>query len=125
MRICSAIIVCVLLSGCSYQATWQTLNVIDGAQTMHLAASPECFHERAWLTHSLVGKHPTHAEVTGVMALYAVGYYFASEWLEDKAERGGPWPAIQHTFHVTSIGYKAAVIVENHDQGNRPFGEGC
>ena len=107
------------------EKAWQILNVVDAAQTMHVANSPECYREVDPVTSRLVGESPSQGEVAAVMTAYALGHYYVTKWMERKAEDSDKWADALKAWHFVGITWKSAVIVKNHNNGIRPFGSGC
>lgn len=95
---------------------WQVLHAVDTAQSIHIARAPECFYENAPLTRTIVGKHPSEAEVAAIM----VGYSLLHTYLTDRLE--GRW---LRTYQVVSFINSARNVANNHRIGLRPFGSGC
>jgi hypothetical protein len=110
------------------ETTWHALNVLDTAQTLHVAAAPECYHEADPLTRTIIGKHPGKGEVAAIGAAYSLAVHYIGKWLKRKADDGGPdsgWNEARAGFHILAIGSKLVTVSRNHAIGLRPFGSGC
>lgn len=89
---------------------YQLLNAVDTAQTVQIAKS-DCYKESetAWL----IGEHPS---VGGALLLGVANGLIHIE--VTKLMREHDWPRwIQVTWQITSIGYAADMVKNNHDQG--------
>lgn len=110
----------ILLQGCgaidtmtTEEKIWQSMNIVDGLQTINIAKNPRCYYEATYLSKALVGKHPSEAEVIALMTTYAVAHYQMSRFLE---RRDAPqW--VQKTFQYVMIGTKGVTIANNHRIG--------
>lgn len=154
-----------LLSGCTliapidshmpvqrYRAaeyTWQALNVIDMAQTLHIAqarrtdaqmaaqtanglmANRYCYDEADPLTRAMIGEHPSQRNVVLSSIAYALVHYGVSAWLEhkDKVREDGthytPWVLAARAWHGIGLGWKGATVYNNWNIGLRIGGSGC
>lgn len=110
------------------ETTWHALNVLDTAQTMHIASAHECFSEADPLTRSIIGKKPDKSSVLAIGAAYSLIMHYAGRWLKFKAESSDPdsgWKEARAGFHAFALGTKLLTVGHNHAIGLRPFGSGC
>lgn len=109
------------------ESTWHALNVLDTAQTLNIASSPECFSEADPLTRSIIGKHPGKSEVVAIGVAYSLAFHYIGRWLKSKAEEDpdSGWVDARAGWTVLSVGTKALTVGRNHAIGLRPFGSGC
>lgn len=117
------IILLLLTGGCSnldyYEATWQTLHVIDVAQTVNsVGREPECFDESNAMTSSIIGSKPSDREIYMWGATMSAAHYLFSVILDEIDISEGFKTGIK----LADIGYKASVVKSNHDAGARPYG---
>jgi len=100
------------------ELTWQTLHVVDVAQTLSAADDP-CYVEDAYLTRQLIGSQPSQGEVLLWGAGMAVGHAWVTGLLE---ERGAPaW--LRKTWSYATITGTGIAIASNHAEGVRVFGD--
>lgn len=114
------------------ETAWQTLNVLDGMQTIHLANSPECYSEVGFPSQAIMGSHPDKRSVVLTTLAYAVGYRFVSSWLEHKEhgqveeEARDGWRSVRAGWHTLSLITKGFVVARNASRGLRPLSSaGC
>lgn len=115
----------------SDEKMWHAMNVIDTAQTVHLARSPECFRESNPMTKAIIGEHPSTGEAIAIGVLYSVAYRMANQYIEDKITytsdgyyaNGWGWAKV--SLSVFGLVTKGFTIGNNHVIGLRPFGSGC
>lgn len=111
----------------SYEQSWQTLNAIDFAQTVHIARAPECFKEGDPITRSFIGSKPQTGEVVAYGALWALTHYWTNRWLEGKVEQTDSkvWRGVWRGWQASTLFLSASAVQGNHKLGLRPLGEGC
>jgi hypothetical protein len=117
----------------SYEYAFHALNAVDMGQTINIAKRPDCWREVGFPTEYLVGNHPSESEVYATILLYSVGYHYANRWLDKKVDKAfatddpnrGIWYVGRAVFNVGWIFAKADTVIDNHDQGLRPWGDGC
>lgn len=113
------------------EAAWQGLNVIDTAQTVHLAREPACYREVNPMTKAVIGEHPSEAKAVAIGVIYGWGHKRISDWLERKdhvnefGEHDSPWVIAKVSWHAIGLVTKAVTVANNHRIGLRPFGGGC
>lgn len=115
------ILAAVLLAGCEsvdrQEATWLALHAVDVAQTLNAADDP-CYQEDAWLTRRLIGDQPSDGQVLAWGAGTAIAHYMIGKALESS---GAPsW--LQRTWDLTTIANTGYTVVNNHNNGVRPWG---
>lgn len=122
-----ALLALVFLAGCEsmsgYERAWQSMHLIDVAQTINGPASDSCYHEQDPFTRSLIGEHPHRDEVLAWGIGASVAHYFAGRWLDNS-----DWPeGVKTVIRSMDLSYKGLTIARNHDIGIRPFGNnsGC
>ena len=107
---------------------WQGLHAVDTYQTMQIARNPQCFEEADPLTRTLIGSHPSEAEVAAVMIAYSIGHAYVSGWLRERTEdaferetpaRGG-WYVARAVWTVGGLLAKGAVVAHNNSIGLGP-----
>lgn len=107
------------------EIAWQTLHVVDVAQTVSAAQDP-CYVEDAYVTRRLIGSQPSTGEVLLWGAGMAVGHAWVSGFLE---RRDAPsW--MQKAWSYATLTGTGVAIATNHAEGVRVFGdnrsvEGC
>ncbi len=120
----TAIIACLLLTGCytlrapsSTESAWLALHAIDTAQTITIARSPTCLHEKDPLAQLVYGtRHPSVKRVLVTNLIGAAVHWAASGWLERK---GPEW--LHSSYLTVSVGYSGSAIGNNLVRGIRPF----
>lgn len=115
----------------SDEKLWHAMNVIDTAQTIHLARSPECYSESNFLTKKLIGEHPSTEQAIAVGILYSLVYRMTNQYIEDRITYtadgyyGNGWGVAKITLSVLGLVTKGFTISSNHVIGMKPFGSGC
>jgi hypothetical protein len=110
------------------EGAWQTLNVLDSMQTIHIANAPECYSEGNPVTRALVGEHPSKEKVIAVGIVYGLAHYGISKWLERKENEQGQtsgWRTLRITWHIAGLINKGFSTTRNHSLGLRPLGSEC
>lgn len=131
------------------ELAWQVANVVDAFQTLHIADSRRtddqmaalhnagvtpnryCYEEGNPFTRMLIGEHPSKRSVILSSALFAVGHYYVSAWLEKKdtlneqGQHNSPWYVAAIAWHAVGLVTKGATVVSNHSIGLRVGGSGC
>ena len=112
-----------LLSGCTSspaEKAWQTMHLVDVAQTINGAARDPCFHERDPFTRRLIGRQPS----TESVLLWGVGvgvtHYALDRWLTNSGHANKKWVRI---LRAVDLGAKGFTIGRNHQIGIRVFGD--
>ena len=118
------ILACVPQAGCQSLSlsreewAWQTLHMVDIAQTANAARDP-CYIEDALITQELIGKQPSTTDVLLWGAGISVGHAWISHLLED---RGAPkW--VQKTWSYATLTSTGLAVATNHAEGVRAFGD--
>ncbi len=110
------------LCGCQSMSrdeiAWQTLHVMDVAQTLNAASDP-CYVESSWLTQQLIGDQPRHEEVLVWGIGTAIIHMLVSRTLE--ARDAPQW--LQRAWSVTTISHTAYAVATNHSEGVRMWGD--
>jgi hypothetical protein len=120
-----------LLSGCTALETresqaWLALHAIDSIQSFHAAQQPECFKEDDGVTRSLIGEHPSDAEVIA----WSVGMAGLHLGVTEVLLRNDH-PKLAKAWQYVRIGVTASAIAQNHSIGirvgspNRPTAGNC
>ena len=99
------------------ELAWQGLHVVDVAQTLNAASDP-CYEETAWLTEKIIGKQPSDAEVLA----WGVGTALVHMWVANQLERRNAPRWLQMTWSLGTIGSTGYAVVDNHQNGVRPWG---
>lgn len=119
------IIVClaVLLCGCAdmpaAEVAWQSMHVIDVAQTLKGPVRDPCYREVGLVTSRVIGHRPKAAELIAWSAAYGIAHYFVWQWI-DQSELPKGWKIALRTIDLGNKGY---VIANNYRQGVRVFGD--
>ena len=125
------LLIAVLAGGCQSldlggeEIAWQSLHLVDVAQTLSAAEDP-CYVEDAYVTRQLIGSQPSTGEVLLWGAGMAVGHAWVSTLLKD---RDAPvW--LRKTWSYATITGTGLAVANNHSEGIRVFGdnqpvEGC
>jgi hypothetical protein len=113
-----------LFSGCASMSpserAWQTLHVLDVAQTLNTAGSNDpCWREYGIPTKYLIGEKPDPEAVIAWGVGLSILHYYADRWLERSDFSGGLKTAIR-SINLTGKGF---TVVKNHTEGARPFGD--
>ena len=116
---------CQSLNLSNEEVAWQTLHMVDVAQTVSAAKDP-CYIEDAWITQRLIGQQPSAGEVLLWGAGIAVGHAWVSHQLEDRGAPG--W--VRKTWSYATLTSTGLTVVSNHAEGVRAIGdndpvEGC
>lgn len=122
MRVALLALAC-LLTACEsmspYEEAWQTMHLIDVAQTLSGPASDPCYPESDPVTRSLIGSTPSREAVLAWGIGASVAHYFAGRWLDNT-----DWPeGVKTVIRSIDLGYKGVTIGNNHDAGIRLFGD--
>jgi len=113
----------VALSGCASSGSeiaWQTMHLVDVAQTINGPARDACFHERDPLTRGLIGRQPSTEAVIAWGIGAGVAHYALDRWLTNRGHADKKWVQI---LRALDLGAKGFTIGRNHQIGIRPFGE--
>lgn len=114
----------VILAGCesismtdldkfdTMEASWQALHILDVAQTAHMNDGL-CYQEGNMLTKELIGINPPDSRVYQWGLLSAVMHYFVFKWADNT------FPNYSDNLRMTDLGYKAAIVGGNHEEGLR------
>ncbi len=113
-----------LSSGCSAmkpQTTgewaFHTANLVDTLQTINHGKDP-CYVESNAFTASVLGEQPKAGETIAFMLGVSAIHRFIS-W---EMQRNDVPMWVQNTFNGITFTTKAAVVVQNHNNGIRPWG---
>lgn len=119
------------LTGCSTlrihsvapEVTFQTLNAVDFSETIDDARSPSCYQENDPFTRAMIGEHPSSKGVAEAWAVYAVGHYAVTAWLdrEIEANDSDTWRVIRFVWHVGTIAGEVHSLADNARAGLTPF----
>lgn len=115
----------------SDEKMWHAMNIIDTAQTIHLARSPECFRESNFLTKELIGEHPSVGNVIAIGVIYSLAYRMANQYIENHISYNSDgyydngWGYAKIGLSVFGLVSKGYTIGNNHVIGMKPFGSGC
>lgn len=111
----------LILAGCGSMSpterAWQTLHLIDVAQTIDGPALDPCFKEGS-ITRHLIGDKPEPAAVVAWGIGLSVLHAAADRWLQN-AELPAP---IEWTIRSVDLGYKGFTVANNHARGIRLAG---
>ena len=111
-----------LLSGCQSmderELTWQTLHAIDVSQTLNAASDP-CYKEVSWMTKRLIGEQPSDGEVI----VWGIATAMAHMWIANTLEERNAPKWVQAVWDLGTIGHTGYAVVNNHDNGVRPWGD--
>ncbi len=117
----------LLTTGCTttqsnmLERAWQTSNLVDMGQTLHIARSPECYYEKNPVTKNIIGRHPSEGEAIAVMLAYAWVHRTVTDQLR---ERNAPkW--VLGMWQVGTLIHSVHTVIENDRIGLEPFGAGC
>jgi uncharacterized protein YceK len=119
-----ALFAIALLSGCAsmskHELAWQSLHALDVAQTVNSAGSDDpCWREAGIPTKYLIGENPDPESVIAWGVVSSVLHYYAGRWL-DRSD----WPdGLKFAIRSIDIGNQATIVVQNHREGARPFGD--
>lgn len=103
------------------------VHIVDTTQTLHIARTPECYHEAHPMTQALVGDHPSEGEVVAVMAAYTLVNESVSRWLKRRAQDPDAsrwWGRASAAFAWSRLISSSYYVAQNHGRGLRPFGSG-
>ena len=112
-----------VLTGCAAspsEKVWQTLHLVDVAQTVNGAAGDSCYHERNPITRRVIGRQPSTETVLLWGVTVGVLHYAADRWLTSSGHADKKWVQI---LRGLDIGVKGFTIGRNHGIGVRPFGD--
>lgn len=124
MKILIPALAALCLCGCAsmspYEKAWQTMHLVDVAQTVEGAArDPICHSESNPITSRLIGEYPHRDEVIAWGVGTSIAHYFAGRWVDNS-----DWPeAVKTLVRSIDLGYKGLVIGRNYDNGIRVFGD--
>ena len=112
----------IAVSGCqsldSAEVTWQSLHMIDFAQTYNAIDDP-CYVETNFFTQRLIGEHPTETQVMAWGIGTAVTHWFVAEMLD---YYDAPiWLGL--AWDLGTIGQTGYTVAQNRDAGVRMWGE--
>lgn len=109
------------------EGAWHTLNVVDTAQTLHIASAPECHSEADPLTRTIIGRHPDKSSAVAIGAAYSLAVHYIGRWLrrKDASAPDSGWHEARVGFAIVTLGTKTLTVARNHSSGLRPFGSGC
>ena len=123
VRITSTAGILALVSGCASspsEIAWQSMHLVDVAQTINGPARDECFHERDPITRSLIGRQPSTESVLLWGVGVGVAHYALDRWLANSGHADKKWVQI---LRALDLGAKGFTIGRNHQIGIRPFGD--
>lgn len=115
------LIICVIFfCGCetfsrNNEIAWQTMHLIDAAQTVQISKNPHCRKEGNNLTRAFIGENPSESDVYKWWGISAILHYFIFKWTDKNTTKGDFNIAIR-SIDTTS---KLATIAGNHNNGLR------
>jgi hypothetical protein len=100
------------------EVVWQSLNLVDTAQTLYIADHPAQWQEmnEAWI----VGSHPSRKGVFVLMAGFAVLHYAVTAGIESLVRDNPDYRVIQRVWEYSTLTDKTYNVVHNHSEGIRP-----
>jgi hypothetical protein len=112
-----------ILAGCASMSpaerAWQSLHILDVAQTLNGPASDPCYRELAPDTRFLIGERPHRDEVLAWGVAAAVVHHVAFRWIDRQ-----DWPqGVKVALRSLDLGYKGVTVGRNHEAGIRPWGD--
>jgi hypothetical protein len=108
-----------LVSGCTALESretqaWLALHAVDTIQTFDAAREPNCYEEGDSLTRSLIGRHPSDAEV----AAWSVGMAGLHLGVTELLLRNDH-PKLARAWQYVRIGITVDAVARNHSIGIR------
>ncbi|MGD8833183.1 MAG: hypothetical protein PVF57_21435, partial [Pseudomonadales bacterium] len=100
------------------EVAWQTLHVVDVAQTVSAAQDP-CYVEDAYVTRRLIGSQPS----TGEVLLWGAGMAVGHAWVTGFLERRDAPRWMQKAWSYATLTGTGVAIATNHAEGVRVFGD--
>lgn len=123
MRYTYTFFILIMLTGCetfnrNSEIAWQTMHIIDIAQTVQTAKNPHCRSEGNALTQKIIGKHPSESNVYKWGIGSAIAHYFIFKWIDKKAKKDN----LNVGLRVLDNTSKFVTIARNHGNGVRVNG---
>lgn len=100
------------------EAVWQSLNIIDVAQTLYIANHPDRFYETN--AAAFIGAHPSRGGVIGYMVGCGILHYAIAIGIENLVQRDNRYRVLQRVFQAASIGEKSYNVIHNQMVGIKP-----
>lgn len=107
-----------------WEVAYQSLHVVDFAQTVTGARSHECISEDDGITRNIIGRKPSVGRVEAYWAATAMLHYTVSGWLDrmvDSTDERG-WRAARWVWRVVPLAETAHAVLSNAELGVKPFG---
>lgn len=114
-------------SGRNVQIGLTALMLLDTAQTVTIARSPECLREADPIAAAVFGsEHPSTQRVLITNALYIGLNWIVASKLDRLAQRSDSWARARRAYQVLSFLGHGAAVANNIGLGIRPFSKyGC
>lgn len=100
------------------EVLWQALHVMDVAQTIKGPAKDPCYHERNFITKTLIGKYPN----TDKVIIWGIGWgllhYQYSKWLDNTKKLK---PSVKTALRFLDFTSKGITITNNVYSGITVF----
>lgn len=109
-------------SGCASspsEIAWQTLHVVDVAQTINGPARDDCYREAHWPQY-LIGEKPSTEAVIAWGVAVGAAHYALDRWLENT---GRADKTAWRWLRAIDLTYKTYTVTRNHAIGVRPWGD--
>lgn len=116
--------------GRNAELSWQAIHLIDTAQTITIARSPNCLYERDPVAAAVYGsKNPSVGRVVITNAAMGALHWAAGSWLDRHAEyalhrdtgSAGAWYIARGGYYALSLLGSGAAVVGNVRLGVRPL----
>lgn len=123
-RLVVALLLAAAVAGCgslsslstetrSEEIFWQSVHLLDSAQTYSIARDPDCYRET--VVDPLIGRHPTPAAVIGWSIAFAGLHWVVTSLLAEHPTEERLWQAL-------TVGSTSYWVWHNTRIGIRPFG---
>ena len=104
------------------EAAWQTVHVVDIAQTVNIARSPYVLHEDDPIGRPLLSAHPTTGRVYAVMGAMGLAHFAVTRWLDSQDPGQGPWHSAFIAWQSATLAWKVGDVAHNTEDGISLFG---
>ena len=123
MKILFLLLALLFMTGCetfsrNSEIAWQTMHLIDAAQTVQIAKNPHCHSEGNNLTRMFIGEHPSESDVYKWWAGSAILHYFLFKWTDEHLQ----YKDFDVALRLYDNAHKFGTIARNHGNGLRVDG---